>query len=108
MARASCPCHNESMVLELRQVLGRVSFERVFAAVAAEEDDLAGDDDARRCSHRAERLVRHRADLLALGKQPILRRELLKRGRCGGIRFGWSPAIAASEQPLRSPRPAPK
>ena len=82
-------------------------FERTFAAVAAQEDDLAGDDDTRRRPHRAERLVRHRTELLALGQRAILGRELLELADAAEavvlVALASGPGAAA-----RSPRPAPK
>ncbi len=99
------------MVPELRQVFRRVSLERAFAAIAAQEDDLAGDDDARRRPHRAKRLVRHRAELLALGEQPILGRELRERlcavGRVALLALASGPPATALVRlgPLRSSRP---
>ena len=92
--------------LELRQVFGRVSLERIFAAVAAQEDDLAGDDDSSRRPHRAERLVRHGASFWRSASRAILGCKLLELG--ARKQPSWSRWRADQAAAARSPRPAPK
>ena len=88
---------------ELREVFGRLLFQRVLAAVAAEEDHPAGDDDAGGRAHGAQRLVRHGAELLSFGQGAILGREPFKRGRAHAGRGGsrgrpdWALAPSGTE-----------